>query len=206
MILTTPAGRRISAEAETDARLGRVFYRVDKVGTFTFEHANFREEDYGSGRLYVMYGHVTDLFGSSSVSIPAEPVVVFGVTLTGGWVFNAAEWLAPEQPGERWRYYGGRVSRWLGPCRSESAPDGTRKRTVDMVLALARDFLDRPDSLALAHAGEVVRAPGRLMGEQRQIAGLRESIAKMQVELDEHLRLADTYLALIPSEEADRAA
>jgi hypothetical protein len=198
MILTTPGARRITVTAEPLPDLGRVVYRVAKVGAFTLDRDPHSYPD-RTRSLRCTYGvYDTDRWAYSDDLLPEHPRL-FGVDICGAAVYDPdrfTERMATEGRTWRWPLPARRPA---GRFRAVSVPDGTAHRLTDIVGALTLDYLDRPDRAALEAAQDALHAPTRLAGHRRVIDRLREQITALQGELDAEQALADRQAALLPA-------
>jgi len=194
LVLPVDGGRSIRVVEEPDYDLGRVYYRVEKVGTFTLtmddhhevydvtktdEHGYRRGYRTAAERGYVMKVHYgrKDRIGYQSGYDPLpDAVTLFGVVLTGGSVYTARDllddktWLA--------------VSRATGPVTSVSVPEGTRRRATAIVRALTAHWLERPDRARLDARARARRASARISSACRDIANIEAQIEKLREQAD----------------------
>lgn len=170
---TTAEGRRITFVA-TPTEHGRVIYDVAKVGAFTIEPETYAYDtsDRPQQRVHLRYGRVDgpDPY-SRDQDLPDQPVVCT-VRLSGGAVFDA------EKIHTRGRY-------WLAVHRrgGGSAPDGTARRTADIVRVLVADWLARDDHDELRGYHDWHLAPSRIANAQHTIDRLHQVIAPRLSEL-----------------------
>jgi hypothetical protein len=174
--MTTASGRTLQVEIEPDPRLGRVYYTVDKVGTFTIGwDAHGPTPD---ANLHVWWGRWdSDRYHHHGYEPLPEAPVFYGITLVGAAVFH------PDKVDED-RAWWLPARRSLGQFRSESVPDGTQARAWDALRPLARDFLGRDDRGALLAAHQILHAPRRRTDLNRQIDALQAEIVERQDRLE----------------------
>ncbi|GAB1646878.1 hypothetical protein [Krasilnikovia sp. MM14-A1259] len=182
----TAAGRRLAFTATPD-EYGRVVYQVAKVGAFTVEpDAYSRAPDDDTGRrVYLRYGRVDGPIPFyRDQDLPDAPVVCT-VVLAGGATFGVERL---DEPG----------GRWLSVCRvgGADAPDGTRRRTADIVRALVTDWLARDDHEELRgfHAWHL--APSRIADAGHNIDRLHRVIAPRMSELAAEFHRRGQQLAI----------
>jgi hypothetical protein len=184
--VTTAGGRRLAFTA-TPNEYGRVVYEVAKVGAFTLEpEAYTYATGDGRPRVYLRYGRVDgpERYRQDR-DLPDAPVVCT-VTLGGAAVFGVDRLDEPS-----WR--------WLSVCRASggSAPEGTRRRTADIVHALVTDWLARDDHDELRgyHAWHL--APARIANARHTIDRLQRVIAPHLSELAAEYRRRDEQLTIL---------
>jgi hypothetical protein len=188
--LTGISGRTyVVDDAEPDHQFGRVYYRVRNVGTFTVEHDDSLDD--GAVRVHLHYGrHDTGRVFGRDV-LPETPVL-FGIhNLTGGWIFTPSAYDNATRPPAA------SAARSTGPYSSVPAPDRTCRRLGDIGVALARDFLARPDGVSLALARAKYLAPGRISTLRQRLSTLDEEIATRRREqslIEVQLGLQISYL------------
>jgi hypothetical protein len=193
VILTTTAGKRITVEAEVDHEAGVVFYTVAKVGTFTigpdiYSSSQDYSEDPRPRYVHVTYGRFVGY--PYAYTSPPEAPVIYGVTLTGGAVLDPStlDDLTP------WRFP---CRRYMGPYSAMSAPDGVKRRCLDITVALLRDYFARPDLDVIERAHQRRQAPGMYAGHVAEIKRLREEIAEREGRLSVELARADVWAAVM---------
>lgn len=200
-LLTPLRGYRLDVDAEPLADLGRVVYRVAKVGAFTIEQHPYAYPDTTrAAEVHVQYGvHGRDVYASGYRLLPESPVVN-GVTIGGGAVFDPARFAPEVLDEQRERTWTPTIPMRRGLADGTvhgSVPDATARRVTDIVAALTLDFLAREDHPDLALAQAVRLAPGRLTEHQRQINRLAEEIAEREAALAVERSRADAQLALV---------
>ncbi|WP_430786993.1 hypothetical protein [Actinoplanes sp. G11-F43] len=167
----------------TPTQYGRVLYAVDRVGTFTLEPPTYTYDLTGMGRrVHVRYGRVDgpDPYHRSR-DLP-DPPRVCTIVLGGAAVLDVDDL--------------GRSSwRTLPVTRVDGSevPDGTRRRTWEIVLALVQDWLNRADHDELAGFHAWHHAPRRIADAERSIDRLTAKITPLLTELaaEHHRRAAE---------------
>jgi hypothetical protein len=193
--LITRSGLTLQVTPEPDLTLGRVYYPVDRIGTFTLETDDTMD---GVTRVHVVYGRWTapTMFGDGV--LPETPVIYGVRNLVGGWVFNPADY----QPGDHRRYPpSAPARRRTGPYQSDHAPDGTCRRLADIALTLAADFEAREDKPQIDRARLAQLAPGRYRSLLTQIRQVTVEIGRLDCERDRLVAAADVQAALLPTSE-----
>lgn len=191
--LVTEAGRRVKVTVTPD-EFGRVVYAVDRIGAFTVEPDTYeyRREPGEERRIHVQYGRVEGPIRWIRDDVPDRPVVC-SVELAGGAVIRPSA-MRPD------RHWG-----WLVVCRASggSAPDGTSRRTADLVHCLITDWLARDDLDELRHFHDWHHARGRIAHAERTIRGLRLGVAKAMEQLTEQYAYRAEQLAILGEEPAE---
>jgi len=191
--LTTPSGRTITVEDETDDQRGRVFYRVSGVGTLTIDRDPYAYAHDREPGLRVTYGLLEADYHGGYRLLPEAPEV-FGVQLVGGWTVYPDDLTeARTRPGG----IRGHARRYVSDFSSQSAPDKTRQRVGDIVAALVDYHLTRPDLTAIDTVQARRYAPGRLAEHQRTISDLTRQIEELEARRSAEMARADAQLALI---------
>jgi len=195
--LVCPDGRSIQVTEEPDYDLGRVYYRVEKVGTFTLsmddhhevydvtktdEHRSSRGYRASAERGYVMevhYGRKDHVGRQGGYDPLPDAPTLYGVELFASCVYTASDatrhngWWAPV------------VRRATGATTAEDVPPGTRKRTAMIVCALTTHWMARPDRARLDAVARARRAPARIASARREIARIEAEIAKRRAQIDD---------------------
>jgi hypothetical protein len=200
VILDTLPGRALRVTTEVDWKYGRVFYVVDKVGTFTIERDQYGSTDARADTLYIHYGRYDTEWRSFDDEPLPEAPVLYGITLTSFCGFGQ-EKFTNAQPGGWYQWPVRRVRAESGQPSwslrdSSTVPDGTRKRVYEICGVITLDYLARSDYHAIERARAAHLAPGRLRHHTKRIAELRAQIGKAQAELDRELLIADQVAAM----------
>ncbi|XTZ13893.1 hypothetical protein ACQSSU_20565 [Micromonospora echinospora] len=170
--------RKITFTATPD-EYGRCVYQVQGVGAFTLEPSPY---DGQPDTARVVYGRVEgNSPWFSTRHLPDRPVVC-RVQLEGACCFNPVN-AKPTSP------------HWLTVYRDNGniqAPDGTRRRTAEIVHALVQDWLARDDHAELISYHRWHLAPGRMSTHAANIKRLNVRVADLLRELaEEHAGYAE---------------
>lgn len=184
--LTTAAGRHLLVRATPD-EYGRVVYDVAKIGAFTLSYDlySYRPDPQRPRGIYVRYGREEGPLRYNAQDLPDRPVVCT-VELGGAAVFRAQNM----NPSSRY---------WLNVERHRShadVPDGTARRTAEIVHALVVDWLARDDHEELAGYLAWHLAPRRIGHAEETIDRLTRQQAKVLAELADQCAFRDRQLAI----------
>ena len=168
----TFTGRSITFTSTPD-EYGRCVYQVEGIGAFTVEpHSRAGVHD-AHDSVKVTFGRVEGEHRYiRTEQLPDRPVVC-RVTIEGASSFNPAI----TNPADGWWLKVGRDGR--GGC----APDGTRRRTAEIVHALVRHWLARDDHDALVGYHRWHLAPARMRRHAGRISDLNARVAGMLQDL-----------------------
>lgn len=185
--LTTPAGREINVSLSLDWDLGAALYKVAEIdGTVSLGWDGRQYPSTGDPDRWieVTYGRAGDNpFARNHEDAPR----VFGVLLAATAVFRESS-MQPDR------------DRWLVVRRDDGArdaPDATRRRTAEIVYALAEHFLAQPWSEDLFRAHDFRHARSRLAGHRTRIRTLREQVQQLTAEVEEEAEGARVQAAII---------
>ncbi|MFC1442883.1 hypothetical protein ABUW04_32010 [Streptacidiphilus sp. N1-10] len=190
-VLTTPAGRKLHVSVSLDWTLGAALYRIAEVdGTITLGWASdhYRCDCCNEPSIQLTYGKPAE---SPFTKRFEDPPTVFGVTLAARTVYRASA-MRP-----------GRASGWLGVRREGTggydpeAPDGTRRRTAEIVYTITQHWLAQPWAQQLHRAHEQRHAAPRLRQHAAAVRELEEKICHLTAELAEELTAAEEQERII---------
>lgn len=189
--LVTEGGYRMHATITLDWEKGAALYRIAELGgtiTVGWEPGHYFLDCCDGDAIEITYGKPDrSPFTHSFEDAPT----VYGVVLSGRAVFHAEAM----SPASRWWLVVRRESgdRRYGP----SAPEGTHRRTADIVHTITRHMLTRSwaDELRRAHARH--HAPARRRHHVQMIKELAEKAARLQEEVSREREGATAQAALI---------
>lgn len=175
--LTTPAGRELNVSVSLDWTLGAALYRIAEVdGTITlgWSSGHYRCDCCTEPTIELTYGKPTECpFTSRYEDAPK----VFGVLLAAQAEFRAADMSATG--GGRWLV----VRRDNGDRYAPDAPDGTRRRTAEIVYTIVTHWLSQPWAEQLRQAHEHRYAHARLRRHRGTVSDLEYQISTLTAEL-----------------------
>ncbi|MBC3842087.1 hypothetical protein GXW82_23465 [Streptacidiphilus sp. 4-A2] len=190
-VLTTPAGRKLHVSISLDWTLGAALYRIAEVdGTITlgWSSGHYRCDCCTEPSIELTYGKPAE---SPFTRHYEDPPKVFGVTLAAQAVYRASAM----QPS--------RASGWLVVRREGTdhhdpeAPDGTRRRTAEVVYTITQHWLAQPWAHQLHRAHEQRHATARLRQHDAAVRELEQRICHLTAELAEELTGAEEQERII---------
>lgn len=171
---------RLHFEAEV-VDLGRVAYRVQRVGTFTMSYGASRYPRQDDGTyLEVGYGRWSSPHLPGRNEVVEDAPVIYGVHLVCGAVFDADVAIAHLLEDSSWPWWLATQRRTTDRAGWEafgSAPEATARRAAGIVAALTEDYLDRDDAPQLLAAHRRGHAQERLSEHQRQVYRCQEEMS-----------------------------
>jgi hypothetical protein len=189
--LVTEGGYRMHAMITLDWETGAALYRVSELdGTITvgWESGHYLLDCCDRDAIEITYGKPDR---SPFTHTFEDPPTVYGVVLAERAVFH------PESmdPASRWWLV---VRREIGDRhRSPSAPEGTHRRTADIVHAITRHMLTRSWAGELRRAHDQHHAPARHRYHQKMIREMEEEAARLQVAVARERERAAAQAAVI---------
>ena len=160
-----------------DWTLGAALYRIAEVdGTITlgWSSGHYRCDCCDEPSIELTYGKPTE---SPFTNRYEDAPKVFGVLLAAQAVFLPADMSATG--GGRWLV----VRRDIGDHYAPDAPDGTRRRTAEIVYTIATHWLSQPWAEQLRQAHEHRHAPARLRQHRGNVSDLEYQIGTLTAEL-----------------------
>lgn len=194
-LLHTPDGRPLPVNYEHDWPGGRTLYRCCKgtlalsppdSGSLAYEHTDDVQVMFGSegGRWDYQY----------SYNPRPDCPEFFGIQPLGCAVFT----LDSMRPDKSWGWIG--PSRRTGDLTACSVPNGTARRIAAVVYTAVMHWIELPEYATVRHVHDVLRAPVRLQGHQRDIDRLNQRIGEIEAERAKVMRLADVQARLAAEE------
>ena len=175
--LTTPAGRELNVSVSLDWTLGAALYRIAEVdGTIAlgWSSGHYRCDCCTEPSIELTYGKPTE---NPFTARYEDAPKVFGVVLAAQAVFRAADMSATG--GGRWLV----VRRDNGGTYAPDAPDGTRRRTAEIVYTIATHWLSQPWAEQLWKSHEYRHARARLRQHRGTVRDLEDQISALTAEL-----------------------
>jgi hypothetical protein len=175
--LTTPTGREINVSVSVDWTLGAALYRIAELdGTITlgWSSGHYIHDCCETPSIEVTYGKPT---ASPFTHHYEDAPSVFGILLADTAVFHASD-MTPDGSG-RWLA----VRRDTGSYYAPDVPDGTRRRTAEIVYAITTHFLAQPWTDELHRAHDHHHARSRLSEHRSAVGSLEDRISELNAVL-----------------------